>query len=130
MLAIGAIALAGALLWVSRPRDADLARPIVPGESEHILVEVLNGTRVDGLARAITRRLRRQGIDVVYFGTAADSGLDTTRIVIRRGDSTAAVRVRTLLGLGRIVSDPDTTRLLDATVILGHDAAPLRGLEP
>ncbi len=87
------------------------------------MVEVLNGTRVDGLARAATLRLRQAGIDVVYFGTAAQASVDTTLIMIRRGDSTAAIRVQDVIGAGRIVMDPDPSLLLDVSVLLGHDVA-------
>ncbi|MGH7580231.1 MAG: LytR C-terminal domain-containing protein, partial [Gemmatimonadales bacterium] len=33
-------------------------------------VEVLNGSRRSGAARAATRMLRRRGLDVVFFGNA------------------------------------------------------------
>ena len=48
-------------------------------------VEVLNGTRRQGLARVATRVLREHGIDVVFFGNA-DSVTDSTRVAVRRGD--------------------------------------------
>ena len=89
-------------------------------------MEVLNGTRVDGFARSVTRQLRRAGIDVVYFGSADERDVDSTRIIVRRGDSTAAAPVRDALGGGRIVVDPDPRLLLDITVLLGHDLSPAR----
>jgi hypothetical protein len=101
-----------------------LAYP-VPGARVRYTVEVLNATPVDGLARAVTLRLRRRGVDVVYFGTAEGGPRDSTRIVVRRGDSTAALAVRELLGLGRIVVEPDSGLLLDVTVLLGADATAL-----
>ena len=105
--------------------DAANTRFPVPGEhGPRVTVEVLNATAVDGLARRLTERLRRGGLDVVYFGSAA-APVDSTRIVIRRGDSSAAVRVRETLGTGRIVDDPDPRLLLDVTVLLGPDAARL-----
>ena len=94
------------------------------------MVEVLNATDVDGLARAVTRRLRREGIDVVYYGTARDSTPDSTRILIRRGDSTYARSVRRVLGTGRIESSPAPNLLLDVTVVLGRDATRLLHLDP
>lgn len=100
-----------------------LERLPIPGEGDHVVVEVLNTTETDGLAREITRRLRRAGIDVVYFGSERERRVDSTTILIRRGDSTAALRVRAALGLGRIVSQPDPRLLLDASVLLGPDAA-------
>lgn len=103
---------------------------MVPGDSgAGITVEVLNGTAVDGLARDVTRRLRRRGIDVVYFGSAP-TRRDSTVILVRRGDSTAAVAVRNALGMGRISVELDPQRLLDASVIVGRDVAPALDRHP
>jgi hypothetical protein len=108
-------------VWIRRPA-APLPLPI-PGERDSASVEVLNATAVDGLAREVTRRLRRAGIDVVTLGSARDSTLDSTTIVIRRGDSTVALRVRRALGLGRIVTEQNPRLLLDASVLIGRDLA-------
>jgi hypothetical protein len=78
----------------------------------------------------VAGRLRRAGIDVVDYGTARDSAADTTTIVIRRGDSTAAIRVRQVLGVGRIRVDPDPRLLLDASVLVGPDLARALGFHP
>ncbi|UCF40790.1 MAG: LytR C-terminal domain-containing protein [Gemmatimonadota bacterium] len=102
----------------------------VPGDGVRITVEVLNATGVDGLARASTRQLRRRGIDVVYFGTAATDTLRETLIAVRRGDTARAARVREALGIGRVVVEPDPRLLLDASVFLGYDAVPLVNLRP
>ncbi len=102
----------------------------IPGEGERVTVEVVNQTGIDGLAREVVRRLRRAGIDVVDYGSARDSTADSTTIVIRRGDSTAAARVREALGLGRIRMDPDPRLLLDASVLVGPDLARSLGFHP
>jgi hypothetical protein len=77
-----------------------------------------------------TRVLRRAGIDVVYFGNASgpDTGLDSTRILVRRGSAELGERVRSALGSGRVQVDHDSSRLLDVSVLLGADfaAAPPR----
>ena len=108
---------------------ADGALP-VPGEGERLTVEVVNQTGIDGLAREVARRLRRVGIDVVDYASARDSTADSTTIVIRRGDSTAAARVREALGLGRIRVDIDPRLLLDASVLVGPDLARSLGFHP
>ncbi|HVH68960.1 MAG TPA: LytR C-terminal domain-containing protein [Gemmatimonadales bacterium] len=103
----------------------------IPGErGRHITVEVLNASGKPGLARVGTRVLRRAGIDVLMFGNAAEGtgALDSTRIVVRRGGTDLAKRVRAALGVGRVVVQLDSTRLLDASVFLGADFAPT-GLE-
>lgn len=106
----------------------DHAFPI-PGESDRLLVEVLNGSGKAGLARTATRVLRRGGMDVVYFGNA-DGAAAATQLLVRRGDSTAARRAARLLGIGAVEWQPDSTRRVDVTVILGRDYAPPAEVHP
>jgi hypothetical protein len=101
----------------SVPRER--AYPI-PSPEQRITVEVLNGTRRGGVARAATRMLRRRGLDVVFFGNA-DRPEDSTRVIVRRGDPGRGRDVRLALGAGRIVVEPDTLRRVDVSVILGGD---------
>lgn len=120
-VALGAAALILASAWLlTRPESAAPSSYPIPGERQPFTVEVLNGTNVDGLARAVTQQLRRAGLDVVFYGTSPDSA-DSTVILVRGEDPAAANAVREVLGVGRIVADPDPRLLLDATVILGHD---------
>jgi len=107
----------------------------VPGEgAPRITVEVLNASGTPGLARVGTRVLRRAGIDVLTFGNASAAvgkgTLDSTRIVVRRGNESVGRRVRVALGVGRVVVQPDSARLLDASVLLGHDFAPRLEFHP
>ena len=87
-----------------------------------MVVEVLNGAGVSGLARVTTRRLRSLGIDVVYFGNAPDSVRQHTEVLVRTGDTAAARRLVDALGVGAIRKAPDQRLHLDLTVILGLDA--------
>ena len=114
------IVLTGAVLLFRPGQDAADAVTI-PGGEHDFQVEVLNSTQQLGLARSVTRFLRSQGVDVVYYGTAQDQGLDATRIVVRRGDSSAALMVREILGQGAVAVDHDLDLLLDVTVLLGVD---------
>ncbi len=108
--------------WMLRvPPDVSTLR--IPGEGNRITVEVLNGTTVNGLARQVTRQLRRWGIDVVYFGSTASPDADSTLVIARRGDTAAAGIVRNALGVGTITDEPSAQLLLDVTVVLGRDAA-------
>ena len=95
-------------------------------------VEVLNASGKPGLAKTGTRVLREAGIDVVSFGIspAALGTLDTTRIVIRRRSAGAGDRIRRALGVGRVTVQPDSTKLLDASVLLGTDFAPRLKFHP
>lgn len=92
----------------------------VPSGADRVIVEVLNGTSKPGLARVGTRVLRRGGIDVLFFGNA-DSTVDSTRIIVRRGDPKRAETIRKVLGQGKISVAVDTLRRVDATVVLGGD---------
>lgn len=92
----------------------------IPSPARRVTVEVLNATNRAGLARTATRRLRRRGLDVVYFGNA-DAAMDSTRVIVRRGDPERGRAVREALGGGRILLQPDTLRRVDVSVILGLD---------
>ena len=116
-----------------RPRSTSKQRietPLVlapPGG--RVIVEVLNGTRRQGAARAATRMLRRQGLDVVFLGNA-DSLAESTRVVARRGDSVRARYVAAALGTGLVLVETDTFRRVDVSVILGEDFRPASDLHP
>lgn len=101
----------------------------IPSPDRRVTVEVLNGTRRAGVARAATRILRRRGLDVVYFGNA-DERADSTRVIVRRGDPGRGRDVREALGAGRIVVEPDTLRRVDVSVILGQDFRPRGEMHP
>ena len=101
----------------------------VPSPARRVTVEVLNGTRRAGAARVATRMLRKQGLDVVYFGNA-DAPADSTRVIVRRGDPGHGRDVRAALGVGRIVVEPDTLRRVDVSVVLGQDFRPGGELRP
>ena len=101
----------------------------IPSPARRVTVEVLNGTRRAGVARAATRMLRRRGLDVVYFGNAEERA-DSTRVIVRRGDPGRGRDVREALGAGRIVVEPDTLRRVDVSVILGQDFRPRGEMHP
>jgi hypothetical protein len=106
--------------------DAAPGHPIPGDTSAAITVEVLNANGRAGDARAATRLLRDEGIDVVYFGNAPslERGLDSTRIIVRRGAGTVGERVRAALGRGRVEIALDSAKLLDVSVLLGADFSP------
>lgn len=126
---VGGGVIVGALAWWGILKGGDSSRFPIPGEGERVVVEVLNTTLVDDLARTVTRRLRRAGIDVVYYGSS-DERLDSTLILIRRGDSSFVDRIRTAIGGGMVIMDTDEGLLLDASVLLGLDLAPRFDIEP
>ena len=119
---VAAVGLAaGVRLLVPPPPPQPRAHAYpIPSPERRVTVEVLNGTRRAGVARAATRMLRRQGLDVVFFGNAEEM-VDSTRVIVRRGDPGRGRNVRLALGAGRIVVEPDTLRRVDVSVILGED---------
>jgi len=104
--------------------DAAQTHPIPGDRGPAITVEVLNANGRAGDARIGTKLLRRAGMDVVYFGNASENGLDSTRIIVRRGAEKVGEQVRAALGQGRVVVQLDSAKLLDVSVLLGLDFHP------
>ena len=128
MLAAASLAAGVRLLVPPPPPEPSERTYPIPSPEHRVTVEVLNGTRRTGAARAATRMLRRRGLDVVFFGNA-DEPVDSTRVIVRRGDPGRGRDVRLALGAGRIVVEPDTFRRVDVSVILGVDFR-VRGAGP
>lgn len=127
----GAVVAAGLGFVLWGERGADVARPpegasVIPAAP---VVEVLNGTGRPGLARSVTHDLRRHGIDVVYYGNAPEM-LDSTVVLVRRGDVSNGHRVREVLGAGRVEPAPDARRAVDVSVVLGEDFPLPSGFHP
>ncbi|MDQ2768613.1 MAG: LytR C-terminal domain-containing protein [Gemmatimonadota bacterium] len=83
-----------------------------------ITVEVINATKVRGLARRAARALRDQGFDVVSTGTNKEQ-LDTTQVVVRTGHREWAERAAKAMGGGTVLVRPDSSRDVDLTVLIG-----------
>ena len=123
LIAAGLV-LAAFAAWLRVRERSAAARPLeraIPGEGDRVVVEVLNTTKVLGLARAATHRLRDGGIDVVAVGSDTGAMLDSTQVLVRRGALEAGERVATALGVGRARMLPEPARLVDVTVRLGRD---------
>jgi hypothetical protein len=120
-LVILAIALACGGSAGSGAAPSDRAQP---PEGRRVVVEVLNVSRVTGGARIAAVRLRQQPLlDVVYFGSPADSVLakrERNLIYVRRGDTTGVGAVMAAIGDAEVVDRPDPTRMVDLTVIPGR----------
>ncbi len=129
--------LAGALLvtgiatlvwWVGSPGGTpfgggtDAPRRLVP-EGTRIRVEVLNATTTRGLARRASLYLRDLGFDVVAIGTAAEQR-DSTLVIDRAGNEEWARLLSRAVGDASIEAQPDSSRYLDLTVLLGTTWTP------
>lgn len=123
--ALGLLVLLGGFAGVGwalfRPHSSEQRSPVIQiPDSTGITVEVLNGSGRSGLARSVTRVLRQQGFDVMYFGSARDT-VKVSEVLSRRGDSTAAVKVAKGLGIAAVRVARDTLLRIDVTVLLGPE---------
>jgi hypothetical protein len=98
--------------------DVDL-----PSPENRTRVEVLNGSGVPGVAAEATELLRASGLDVVYFGNASSFDVDSSIVLDRTEREGAAEAVTRSLGIAPVRVEPDTTRLVDLTVVIGLDWA-------
>lgn len=126
--ALALLLLVALSVWWRQPstRAPQAVRQKVDGEApagERIRVEVLNATRVRGLARRATMHLRDRGFDVVFVGTSRESR-DSTLVLDRSGRPEWASLVAQALGGARVEAAPDSSRYLDVTVLVGASWRP------
>jgi hypothetical protein len=117
-----ALLVAAAVLGVGcRRPDASGPTAALGATEGRLVAEVLNAASPRaGLARIATRVLRDAGIDVVFYGTA-DTTVDTTVVLVRRGEPRQGERVAKALGGGRVIVAPDAARRVDVTVWVGRE---------
>jgi len=119
---VALVAVVGVSLWAGRGRGPGPrpfhATDVRAPEGTRIRVQVLNATRVRGLARRATLHLRDRGFDVVEVGTTQPAR-DSTLVLDRSNHPEWAALVARALGATRVESRPDTSRYLDVTVLLG-----------
>ncbi|HVB30130.1 MAG TPA: LytR C-terminal domain-containing protein [Gemmatimonadaceae bacterium] len=113
-------------------RAAAVAPPpdLTAPNRQRVRVEVLNATKIRGLARRATFVLRDQGLDVVLIGTES-AQQDSTLVLDRSNHPEWAQRVADALGGARVEARPDSTHYVDVTVLLGRTwRAPPEPLNP
>jgi len=105
------------------PRDPEprpeIIAPLNSGNPRR--VEVLNASRRSGLARQATEQLREAGYDVVHYGTASDADETSSMVIDRVGDPRTARGAARVLGIDSVVTRTDSTRMVEASVILARD---------
>jgi LytR cell envelope-related transcriptional attenuator len=117
---------AGGWYWWARAHDGSgraLPPDLTASARDRIRVEVLNASRIRGLARRGTFVLRDQGFDVVSIGTSALQS-DSTLVLDRSHHPEWAQRVAKALGGARVEARPDSTLYVDVTVLLGRTWRP------
>lgn len=126
------VAVAGLTTWTYasrgwRSRDGGPApsgvQRIVPVDTR-IRVEVLNGTNVRGLARRASLYLRDLGFDVVRFDQDTTSTRATTLVLDRTSHPVWARMLSEAMEGSRVEAQPDTSRYVDITVLLGANWRP------
>ncbi len=100
---------------------ADVPVQVVPS-GVRIKVEVLNATKVKGLARKATLFLRDRGFDVVAVGTSKEQRA-TTLVLDRSGHPEWALLAAKAFN-AKVEARPDSSRYLDITVLVGSDWHP------
>jgi len=131
MLVVGALVLVVAVAGVLTARGALARGPQVLGDTtsapsgQRVVVEVLNGSGVTGLARRATFLLRDRGFDVVGWGNDPKGRRGATLIIDYTDKPEAAVRLARVLGGANIERGKDSLdRGLDITVKLGSNYKP------
>ena len=91
--------------------------------SATVVVEILNGTPVAGLARKAAPLLQSFGYRVVRIGNAEHHEHATTLVLERRGRPELAARVAELMKCSGAGSEPDSAvdPEVDVTIVLGGD---------
>lgn len=108
-----------------RRRGTTAAATRVVPVGARIKVEVLNATDTKGLARRAMLVLRDAGFDVVFFGNSSERA-DSTRVLDRSGHADWAALAARAMGRARVEHQPDSSRFLDLTVLVGRDWSPPR----
>lgn len=129
LVALGATQLYTSACGRSEPKKAEHPAPVAIDSSVgrapagvRIKVEVLNATGNRGLARRATLYLRDRGFDVVSMGNSGRTQ-EFTAVLDRSGHPEWSRLIAAALR-ARVIERPDTSRYLDATVLIGSDWAP------
>jgi hypothetical protein len=94
--------------------------PVVKKEAAR--VEVLNGTRRDGLATSLRTALLGQSFNVVSADTADRPDYRETLVVDHRGKKGTAAKLAQLLGVpARNIRSDNAASAADVTVVIGAD---------
>ena len=88
-----------------------------------VIVEVLNGCGVSGVADKVAARLRGKDFDVMFVGNADDFNYEETLIVDRSGACSKAITVARALEVENVVQQVRGSFFVDVSVVVGSDMA-------
>ena len=98
---------------------------VLPSEKpySYIVVEVLNGCGISGLAQKFTNYLRQQGIDVIYTGNADRMNYERTHLIERANVPEKSKEVLNILMFdsSRTIHEVNPSLHVDLTLLLGKD---------
>ncbi len=106
---------------------------VVSDDELNIVIEILNGTAVNGLAARTSQVFQSFGYDVAHIGNYDDNAIEKTYVIDRNGDISQAQRIASIIKCTQVksMSDvpegldlPDTAsggEEIDLTIILGKD---------
>jgi len=133
LTAVVAALLAGGVSWLmARPgseervmvrSDIDPDTMRLVADTVRIKVELLNASGGRGIARRAMQYFRDRGFDVVSTGNAAGRS-DSSVVLDRTGNAEWAQLAARALGGARIEAQPDTSRYLDLTILIGSSFRP------
>lgn len=91
-------------------------------DRKYIRVEILNASKVSGLAEKLALNLRRKNCDVLYIARVACDSFPKTAIVERlRKNMANAKIISKKTGCRNLFFDLDSTLNVDVTIIVGDD---------
>ncbi len=105
---------------LARERRIESSRPD-DAEALGLRLQVLNATRVPGLALRKGESLRPWGVDALDRGNAPPWPFNETLLLIRGGEGEAVERLSDYLGGVPVLLQRREDLMLDATLILGQD---------
>ena len=129
LLVVG-IMIGSAITQRGRGVGSEVAANAADGTGAHVWddgrvrVQVLNAGGTSGVAATATGVLRDLGLDVVDWRNDRQFTDSASRVVDRVGDTVLARQIADALGIEMVLSEPDSTRLVELTVKLGPAWAP------
>ncbi len=89
----------------------------------YVVMEVLNGSGVGGVAQKFTNYIRQNGFDVIYTGNADRSDYDKTVLIARTADGQKLYDVNAILMLSadQLFQKLDSTLQVDVSLVIGKD---------
>jgi polyisoprenyl-teichoic acid--peptidoglycan teichoic acid transferase len=108
---------------VKQTLDANASSELAQGGDLIITVELLNGTKTQGLAASAKKLFQSYDIDVISVANADTNTYDQTVVLDRKGKLDDARKIADIITCTQVFSRPDASmdQAVEVTVILGKD---------